>query len=71
MYVSNYWTNVNNFCIAQRLYMNMNPVKVVGFIPDNIKTDLKESKEIKGCKGCRGSIIIQELAEELGKKHEN
>ena len=51
MYVINYWTNVNNFCIAQRLYMNMNTVKVVGFIPDNVKTDLKESKEIQGCRG--------------------
>ena len=57
MNVSNYWTNINNFSIAQRLYMNMNP--------DKLKTDLKESKEIKGC---RGSIIIQELVEDLGKK---
>ena len=56
----NYLTNVNNFCSAQRLHMNMNPVKVVGFIPDNIKTELKEAKEIQGC---RDSIIIQVMAE--------
>ena len=31
--------------------MNMNPVKVVGFIPDYIKTDLKEAKEIQGYRG--------------------
>ena len=42
----------------------MNPVKLVGFMPDNIKTELKEAKEIQGC---RGSIIIQKFAEDLDK----
>ena len=61
---SNYWTSVNNFCIVQRLHMNMNPLKLVGFIPDNIKTELKEAKEIQGW---RGSIIIQKFAEDMNK----
>ena len=42
----NYLTNINNLCFAHRLAMNMNPVKDVGFIPDNIKAELKEAKEI-------------------------
>ena len=60
----NYWTSVSNFYIVQRLDMNMNPVKLVGFIPDYIKTELKEVKEIQRC---RGSIIIQKFAEDLNK----
>ena len=43
----------------------MNPVKLVGFIPDNIKTELKEAKEILGC---NDSIVIQELEEDHGKE---
>ena len=64
----NYLTNVNNFCVAKRLHMNVNPVKFVVFLPDNIKTELKEAKEIQGC---RDSIKIQELAEDLDKVHVN
>ena len=44
--------------------MNMTPVKLVGFILDNIKTEPKEAKEIQGC---RWSIIIQKFVEDLDK----
>ena len=44
--------------------MDVNAVKVVGLLPENIKTELKEVKEIQGC---RDSIIMQELAEDLDK----